>query len=173
MSRRGKPRMDSKEIAERLRKAREFLEGLFERMGADVEITLKYLPEGPTFDITGKDAGMIIGRYGRTLASLQFILNLVVNKGYPHGEELRIYLDSQGYRGRREKQLRDLAKATAERVKRTGKPVKLQPMLPFERKVIHLTLADDPHVTTYSVGRNPYKQVVIAPVTEDEGEGEK
>ncbi len=148
---------------ERLRQAREFLEGLFQRMGAQVDVTLKYLPEGPTFDITGKDAGMIIGRHGRTLLSLQYLVNLIINQGVSKRDEVRVILDSQGYRSRKENQLRDLATKMAARVKRTGKPVTLNPMLPFERKVIHTTLSEDEEITTFSVGRNPYKRVVIAP----------
>ncbi len=148
----------------------EFLKQLFEEMRAEVEVIFLKLNTSSdkkelVFDVRGRDSGMIIGKHGRGLNSLQHFLNIVFTR---NKKDYRIVLDSMGYRKRREEGLRSLAIRTARRVKATGKPITLQPMLPFERRIIHLTLADDPDVTTYSIGENPLKRVVISPLINKE-----
>ncbi len=160
----------STEIREQVRL---LLSGLFERMCANVQMVIKQeSPNQITVDITGEDAGMIIGRHGRTLSAIQYMVNIIVNRnrrGEP--DRVKVILDSRGYRSRKERQLRELAIRAARRVKRTRKPVTLRPMLPSDRRVIHITLADDPDVITYSIGRNPLKRVVVAPAISETLEG--
>ncbi len=112
-------------------------------------------------DITGDDMGVIIGRRGETLLALQYLVNQIVARRYP-GSPL-ITIDAAHYRRRREEQLVGLAKRMADRVRRTRQPITLEPMPPAERRIIHLTLVDDPEVMTYSTGEGASRKVVIAP----------
>lgn len=112
-------------------------------------------------DITGDEMGVIIGRRGETLLALQYLVNQIVARRYP-GSPL-ITIDAAHYRRRREEQLVGLAKRMADRVRRTRQPITLEPMPPAERRIIHLTLVDDPDVMTYSTGEGASRKVVIAP----------
>jgi spoIIIJ-associated protein len=112
-------------------------------------------------DIRGEELGLLIGKHGQTLAAVQHLLGLMVNKG--EETRKRIILDAQGYRERREESLRHLALASARRAKQTGEPVTLDPLLPHERRIIHTALADDPDVTTRSIGEEPTRRIVIEP----------
>ncbi len=117
--------------------------------------------ENITVDVTGDDLGILIGRRGETLASLQFITNLIVNKQVR--PQRRIIVDVEHYRLRREAALRGLAQRMAERVRYTHQPVTLEAMPPNERRIIHLTLKDSPYVTTQSFGEGEARRVVISP----------
>jgi spoIIIJ-associated protein len=112
-------------------------------------------------DIVGGDLGILIGRHGKTLDALQTLVsaltNRAVNRRYP------VLVDVEGYRSRRRVKLEDIAKRTAERVARQGRPVKLRPMSSYERKVVHVALRDDRRVITASEGEDPFRQVVVSP----------
>ena len=111
------------------------------------------------FEISGEDMGVLIGKRGQTLDSLQYLVSLVVNKGTK--EYLRVKVDTENYRERRNKTLENLAKNMAFKVKRTRRSVTLEPMNPYERRVIHSALQNDSYVTTHSEGEEPYRKVVI------------
>lgn len=112
-------------------------------------------------DVTGDDVGLIIGRHGETLASLQFLLNACLANRLPKGT--RVIIDVEHYRDRREQSLRSIALRAADRAWRERRPVTLQPMPPNERRIIHLTLQSSPYVTTESTGEGPERRVVITP----------
>ncbi|MDE3095247.1 MAG: protein jag [Chloroflexota bacterium] len=112
-------------------------------------------------DIEGDDLGILIGRRGETLASLQYLLNLMMMRRY--GERILFTVDVEGYRRRRERQLNTLARHMADQVKRTKRPVTLEPMPPNERRIIHIALAEDRYVTTESSGEGDDRKVSISP----------
>ena len=112
-------------------------------------------------DIEGEDLGLLIGRRGQTLASLQYLLNLIVARQL--GKRVAFGVDVDGYRRRREDALISLAKRTASRVRQTGRSVTLEPMPPNERRIIHITLADDPNVITVSIGEGEGRKVAVTP----------
>lgn len=146
-----------KEKAEQ--KAVDFLKKVFEAMQMNVQITAQYKEDALEVDMEGDDMGVLIGKRGQTLDALQYLVSLVVNKekeGY-----IRVKLDTENYRSRRKETLENLAKNIAFKVKRTKKPVFLEPMNPYERRVIHSALQNDPYVTTHSEGEEPYRKVVV------------
>jgi spoIIIJ-associated protein len=112
-------------------------------------------------DIEGEDLGLLIGRRGQTLASLQYLLNLIVAKKV--GKRVAFGVDVDGYRRRREEALVSLAKRTATRVRQTGRSVTLEPMPPNERRIVHITLQDDPNVITVSIGEGDARKVAVTP----------
>jgi spoIIIJ-associated protein len=112
-------------------------------------------------DITGKDLSILIGKRSETLNALQYISRLIVSKEL--GENITLVLDVEGYRTRRERQLRQLARRMAEQVIKTGRKQTLEPMPPNERRIIHMELREDGHVTTESVGEEPHRKVTIIP----------
>ena len=142
-------------------RAIEFLTQIFDAMGMDVSIKSEY-NEGEqelSLELEGGDMGILIGKRGQTLDSLQYLANRVANKhqdGY-----VRVKLDTENYRARREETLKHLAKNIAHKVKRNRRPVALEPMNPYERRIIHSALQSDPYVTTHSEGEEPYRKVVI------------
>lgn len=113
------------------------------------------------FNITGLDLGILIGRRGQTLDSLQMLLNLIANK--KSQDKVKVTLDVEGYRERRERSLRDLAQRLAEKVRTEKRNVVLEPMMPNERRIIHLALQNNPYVSTYSQGEEPMRKVIIVP----------
>jgi len=136
-----------------------FLRDIAENMGIDLDFTVKANDELVFVEITGKDTGTIIGKRGSTLDAVQCLASYVVNKG--DGKYVRVILDAENYRAKREKTLVNLANRLAGKVERTRKPVTLEPMNPYERKVIHCTLQSHPAVTTRSEGKDPYRKVII------------
>jgi len=138
-----------------------FLEKIFSSLKINPIINIKEKEEYVVFDITGEDLGILIGRRGDTLDSIQFLLNLVVNKHID--KKLKIIVDVEGYRKRREETLINLGHRLAQKVKRTGSKVVLEPMNPQERRIIHLALQDEDRINTYSEGEEPYRKVVIVP----------
>ena len=141
--------------------AREFLENVFKAMDIEVEIDTKYNSDNRELDIDleGKEMGVLIGKRGQTLDSLQYLVSLVVNKeksGY-----IRVKVDTENYRHRRKATLENLAKNLAFKVKRTKRPVTLEPMNPYERRIIHSAIQSDRYVTTHSEGEEPYRRIVI------------
>ena len=140
---------------------KEFLKSVFHAMDMAVEIIVKVNEEEKLIevDLKGEDMGILIGKRGQTLDSLQYLTNLAVNK---HSESYyKVKVDTEDYRKRRKDTLENLAKNIAYKVKRTKRSVELEPMNPFERRVIHSTLQNDRYVTTYSEGEEPYRHVVV------------
>jgi spoIIIJ-associated protein len=149
--------------------ARGVLEALLERMGIEASVEMQGEPAGSeekpsehlTFDVMGDDLGILIGRRGQTLASLQFMVRLIVS--HQTKRWVPIVVDIESYRRRRSEKLEALAERLAEQVKERGRPFTLRPMLPYERRIIHLALADHPNVTTESIGEGESRRVVIRP----------
>jgi spoIIIJ-associated protein len=128
-------------------------------MDTDVEV---HRQDGSTvLEVIGEDLGLLIGRRGETLTSLQFVLNLILAKRLK--KWARVVVDVEGYRGRREQTLNGLAQRVAYRVQQSGQPVALEAMPAGERRIIHMALADNPHVLTGSVGEGDHRKVVISP----------
>ena len=140
---------------------REFLTNVFDAMHLDVEIVSKYDEENGLIDVEfkGNEMGVLIGKRGQTLDSLQYLTNLAVNKQTDH--YVKVKLDTEDYRKRRKDTLENLAKNISYKVKRTKRPVALEPMNPFERRVIHSALQNDRFVSTHSEGEEPYRHVVV------------
>ena len=143
-------------------KAVNFLTQVFDTMDIEVQITAAYNEEEKEISITleGDDMGILIGKRGQTLDSLQYLVSLIVNRDSE--EYLRVKLDTENYRDKRRKTLETLAKNIAYKVKRGKKPVSLEPMNPYERRIIHAALQNDKYVTTRSEGEEPFRHVVIA-----------
>ena len=140
---------------------KEFLKSVFHAMDMEVEIIVKVDEEEKLIevDLKGDDMGILIGKRGQTLDSLQYLTNLAVNK---HSENYyKVKVDTEDYRKRRKDTLENLAKNIAYKVKRTKRSVELEPMNPFERRVIHSALQNDRYVTTHSEGDEPYRHVVV------------
>ena len=140
---------------------RDFLESVFKAMGLTVTIQIEKEEDSNVVnvDLKGDDMGVLIGKRGQTLDSLQYLVSLVVNKDTE--DYIRVKVDTEDYRRRRKETLENLAKNIAYKVKRTKRPVSLEPMNPFERRVIHSTLQNDKFVTTHSEGEEPYRHVVV------------
>lgn len=149
------------EIAAMKEAADTFLKDVFKAMELPVTITLEYNEETGNLDIdfSGDDMGMLIGKRGQTLDSLQYLTSLVVNKGQEH--YIRVKLDTENYRSRRKDTLENLARNIAYKVRKTRKPVSLEPMNPYERRIIHSALQGNRYVETYSEGNEPYRHVVV------------
>ena len=138
---------------------KEFLENVFKAMNMEVNIDAKQEGNEISIELSGDDMGVLIGKRGQTLDSLQYLTSLVVNKGT--SEYIRVKVDTEDYRKRRKETLENLAKNLAYKVKRTKKSVSLEPMNPYERRVIHSALQNDKYVSTHSEGEEPYRKVVI------------
>ena len=136
-----------------------FLKEVTKEMGLELDITAKEGKDVLYIDIQGKDSGTIIGKRGQTLDAIQYLTSLVVNK--EQNAYTRVVVDAENYRAKREKTLELLAVRLANKVARTKKSVRLEPMNPYERKVIHATLQNHPQVTTKSEGQDPYRRVII------------
>ena len=138
-----------------------FLKGLLDNM--QIECALKGVEnaDGLYIDISGESMGKIIGHHGETLDSMQYLVSLVVNRD--RDEYLRVTLDTEGYRGRREQTLIRLAHRLAQKAVRSGRRMRLEPMNPYERRIIHYALQNDENVTTASEGEEPNRRVVITP----------
>lgn len=140
---------------------KDFLDQVFKAMDMEVEILIKKDEENHFLDVElkGADMGILIGKRGQTLDSLQYLTNLAVNKHSDHYYKVKI--DTEDYRNRRRETLENLAKNIAYKVKRTKRVVSLEPMNPFERRVIHSALQNDRYVTTHSEGEEPFRHVVV------------
>lgn len=139
--------------------ALEFLRDITNRMGLNVTVKAYLNDSCVFFDISGPDSGTIIGKRGQTLDSIQYLTSLVANKDKE--KYLRIIVDAENYRSKREHTLEQLANRLGDKVQKSGKSVKLEPMNPYERKVIHATLQRNPAVTTRSEGEEPYRRVIV------------
>lgn len=140
---------------------KEFLTKVFAAMDLEVKIMIEK-PEDSnvvSVELKGNDMGVLIGKRGQTLDSLQYLTNLAVNRNAE--SFVKVKIDTEDYRKRRRETLENLARNIAYKVKRTKRPVTLEPMNPFERRVIHSTLQNDKFVTTHSEGEEPYRHVVV------------
>lgn len=151
--------LDKNSTVEPAQDPKEFLEKVFNAMNMQVNIDAKQEGNEINIELSGDDMGVLIGKRGQTLDSLQYLTSLVVNKGT--SEYIRVKVDTEDYRKRRKETLENLAKNLAYKVKRTKKPVSLEPMNPYERRVIHSALQNDKYVSTHSEGEEPYRKVVI------------
>ncbi len=146
---------DPKEVA------KTFLDGVFDAMQLEVNLSMEFDEEDKTLsiDLAGPEMGVLIGKRGQTLDSLQYLTNLAVNRSAEN--YTRVKIDTEDYRRRRKETLENLAKNMASKVKRTKKAVTLEAMNPYERRIIHSALQNDNNVTTHSEGEEPYRYVVI------------
>lgn len=141
--------------------AKDFLKEVFAAMNMEVVVEVTYNEEEDTMDIdlSGEEMGVLIGKRGQTLDSLQYLVSLVVNKGADN--YIRVKVDTENYRERRKETLENLAKNIAYKVKRTKRAVSLEPMNPYERRIIHSALQNDKYVATHSEGDEPFRRVVV------------
>ncbi len=142
-------------------KAKDFLRDVFDAMNMAVAVDVKYNEDtrNMNIDLSGEEMGVLIGKRGQTLDSLQYLISLVVNKEAE--EYIRVKVDTEDYRKRRKETLENLAKNIAYKVKRTKHSVSLEPMNPYERRIIHSALQNDKYVTTHSEGEEPFRRVVV------------
>ena len=142
-------------------RVKEFFDSVFEAMHMEVELVIKVDENEKVIDVElkGDDMGILIGKRGQTLDSLQYLVSLVVNKGVD--DYIRVKVDTENYRERRKETLENLARNISFKVKRTKRPVSLEPMNPYERRIIHAALQNDKFVTTHSEGEEPYRHVVV------------
>lgn len=150
---------DVSELSETARRAYDFLKNVTTLMGADVTIRIGENEGQMAIKMNGDTLGVLIGRRGETLDALQYLTSLQVNKG--RDDYIRVSLDTENYRAKREESLIKLANRMATRARKTGRRVALEPMNPYERRVLHSALQDNPYVTTHSEGEEPYRRVVI------------
>lgn len=141
--------------------AKTFLRDVFEAMKLEVVVNIKYdeAERNMDIDLSGDDMGVLIGKRGQTLDSLQYLVSLVVNKDAEN--YIRVKVDTENYRERRKETLENLAKNIAYKVKRTKKSVSLEPMNPYERRIIHSALQNDKYVSTHSEGEEPFRRVIV------------
>ncbi len=139
--------------------ANDFLGELFDKMKLDVKINIEEVEEKLKVNIESEKSGIIIGRHGETLDAIQFITSIVVNRNNPIYK--KVIIDTEGYRDKREQTLENLANRLAKKAIDTQKSVSLEPMNPYERRIIHATLQKNDKIETYSVGEEPHRKVII------------
>lgn len=145
-----------------IEKAKKFLSEVFAAMKVEAEINTAADESDVLFDLTGKNLGILIGKHGQTLDSLQYLVNLAANE-HNAPQKLHFILDIENYRQRRAETLQNLAKGVAQQVLKTRKEIKLEPMNRHERRIIHTILQDNKKVETHSVGEEPYRCIVVSP----------
>lgn len=143
--------------------AGQFLTGLLGHMGVEADVRAAEVENGVRLSIDSRTKGLLIGRRGETLDAMQYLTSLVVNRTRKQEKYLRVTLDTEDYRSKREDTLVRLARRQAARVKSTGRPIAMEPMNPYERRVLHASLQNNPYVTTHSEGEEPNRRVVITP----------
>jgi len=143
-----------------INEAKTFIKNILDKMKIEAEIEIKEDKNGIKICLSGQEMGILIGYRGETLDALQYLVSLVINKNHDL-EYKRVVLDTENYRFKREETLKRLARRVAEKVKRTGRMVKLEPMNPYERRIIHSALQNDIYVNTYSEGQEPFRRVVV------------
>lgn len=140
--------------------ARAFLEDLFRAMDLEVNMTIEQKNDTLLVNMEGPNMGVVIGRRGQTLDSVQYLLSLVVNKS--SDKYIKVFVDTENYRQKREDTLIRLASKMASKARKIGKTIALEPMNPYERRIIHASLQNNPYIQTYSEGEEPFRKVVIA-----------
>lgn len=153
------PPLDVESLSESGKRAYDFLSNVTKLMGVDVEIRMLEEENHLTVEMTGDTLGVLIGRRGETMDAIQYLTSLTVNK--EKSEYTRVSLDVEHYRAKREETLRKLALRMANRAKKSGRRVVLEPMNPYERRVMHSALQNHPYVQTHSEGEEPYRRVII------------
>ena len=148
-------------LTEKREHAARVLREILERMGIEAEVSAFDDGERVILDAHGEESGLVIGKKGATLDALQYLINRIVSK--KPGDGPGIVVDAEGYRGRREDSLTDLAQRLAEKAIKTGRPVPVEPMNPHDRRIIHVALAEHEGVTTESEGEGLFRRVVIFP----------
>ena len=143
-----------------IEESKTFIRSILENMGVIAEIRIKEENNVVNINLTGPRMGIIIGYRGETLDAIQYLVSLIINKDH-ETEYKRVVLDTENYRLKREETLKRLAEKTAYKVRRNGRSFKLEPMNPYERRIIHSTLQNDKYVYTYSEGEEPYRKVVV------------
>ena len=143
--------------------AADFLKGLLKAMGVEATVLANVSEEGIRLRIDSASMGILIGHRGETLDAIQYLTSLCINRTRKETGYTRVTIDTEGYRDKREETLTRLARKIASQVKATGRARTLEPMNPYERRVLHATLQNSPYVTTYSEGEEPNRRVVIAP----------
>ncbi|MCH5211848.1 MAG: protein jag [Oscillospiraceae bacterium] len=141
--------------------AKNFINDILSAMGLEVEITASFDGETVNVNLEGENMGIVIGKRGDTLDSIQYLTSLVVNQNSE--DYIKVSIDTENYRAKRSEALIKLSERLAQKVAKTGKKFALEPMNPYERRIIHSNLQDNEEVTTFSVGQEPYRKVVIAP----------
>lgn len=150
------------ELANDLNEFQEIITTVLKYMGINAEVTVKEETEKRIYiDISTEDSGVLIGKKGNTLEALQFVISLIASKKFGDDNERHIILDVDGYRDRREETLKHMARQAAQQAKRTRRTVSLEPMSPYERRIIHLELQNDQDVETKSDGEAPYRSVRV------------
>lgn len=153
---------DDNAIKEVEQKAIQFLQQFLNEM--HIEGTIKIIKKNTsmlTIGLEGKNMGILIGRKGETLDAIQYLVNIIANKGRQN--YIKILIDTENYRAKREAALKNLVFEMSQKVKQSHKPVILEPMNPYDRRIVHSTLQDDPFVKTYSEGKDPFRKVIIIP----------
>lgn len=148
-------------IEEAIKNAKEFLDSVLTEMGLDATLDTKVVGDRVYINISGEKMGMVIGKRGDTLDALQYLTNIVVNKG--NSNYVKIMLDTENYRVRREETLKKVAYKFAKKASQTKRPVILEPMNPYDRRIVHSALQDSKIVKTHSEGKEPFRRVVITP----------
>ncbi|HMM31320.1 MAG TPA: RNA-binding cell elongation regulator Jag/EloR [Clostridia bacterium] len=144
-------------------RAADFLKGVVSRMGVEAKVLAAQDSDGLKLYIDSETMGILIGHRGETLDALQYLCSLCLNRNRKEEGYLRVNIDTEGYRDKREQTLVRLARRLAAQVKATGKPRTLEPMNPYERRVLHATLQNNPYVSTHSEGEEPNRRVIITP----------
>ncbi len=148
-------------LSEKREAAAKALRDILERMGIEAEVSAFDDGERIFLDAHGAESGLIIGKKGATLDALQYVVNRIISKKPNEGPG--VVVDAEGYRGRREDSLADLARRLADKAMKSGRPVPVEPMNPHDRRIVHVTLADHPGVRTESDGEGLFRRVVIYP----------
>lgn len=164
-----KPAMEYTLEAAQDNQAAQFLTGLIHNMGVEGQVLANVGEEGVRLCVDTPNMGMLIGHRGETLDAMQYLTSLAVNRNRKEEGYTRITLDTEGYREKREETLIRLARKIASQVKASGRPRVLEPMNPYERRVLHATLQSNPYVTTHSEGEEPNRRVVVSPKPRGEG----
>ena len=146
-------------------KIQDFLQTVLIKMGLSCQVEVSEVEDTIALNIVGDDASNVIGYRGETLDALQYLCSLILNDG--HAGFKRVNIDTEGYRAKREKALQKLARNLEAKVKRTGNSHKLEPMNPYERRIIHTTLQNSQYVTTQSEGQGSSRHVVITPIQQN------
>jgi spoIIIJ-associated protein len=164
------PKPYTEESKHRDSEAAALLQEIVTRMGIQAKVDVRRADEGySVLDVESPDSAILIGRKGRNLSAMQYLINRMTKRG-ENGEDDRLVVDVEGYVGRRQTALEEMAAQMAEKAKRSGRRVKVKPLDPHERRIIHVTLQNDPEVRTFSVGDAPIKSVIIAPKNEQRGD---
>ena len=157
------PQYDYQEALAREHPAGQFLSGLLSQMGIEANVLAVATEDGLRLRIDSDTRGLLIGRRGETLDALQYLTSLHVNRTLKQDKYVRITLDTEDYRNKREDTLTRLARRQAARVKASGRPLSMEPMNPYERRILHASLQSNPYVNTHSEGEEPNRRVVITP----------